>query len=85
MASEADRVGLTPTGGTMRRLEVRIFYFINMNTKICNKCGKEKPLDQFVKNSSKSDGHSNQCINCRHDYYKKYYALNKKRILEKHK
>lgn len=56
-----------------------------MDTKICNKCGKEKPLNQFVKKSSSSDGYSSQCKDCRHEYYKKYYTLNKIRILEKHK
>ena len=44
-----------------------------METKVCTKCGVEKPLDQFAKNSSKPDGLSPQCKECKHKYYEEYY------------
>lgn len=44
-----------------------------METKVCTKCGIEKPLDQFVKNSNKPDGLSPQCKECKHKYYEEYY------------
>jgi len=36
-----------------------------MQTKICAKCGKELPIDEFSKNSSMKDGHLNTCKKCR--------------------
>ena len=44
-----------------------------METKVCTKCGIEKPLDQFAKNSSKPDGLSPQCKECKHKYYEECY------------
>lgn len=48
-----------------------------MKTKVCTKCGIEKPLDQFAKNSSKPDGLSPQCKECKHKYYEEYYKRTK--------
>lgn len=61
-----------------------------METKICTKCGIEKPLTEFVKNKTKKNGYASECKECKHkrylDYYKnnksKFYA-NKKRHKEK--
>jgi hypothetical protein len=33
-------------------------------TKICRKCGKELPIDNYYKNESMSDGYLNQCKEC---------------------
>lgn len=35
-----------------------------MNTKVCAKCGKEKPIDQFHKRKSSKDGHRSYCKDC---------------------
>ena len=45
----------------------------------------EKPLDQFAKNSSKPDGLSPQCKECKHKYYEEYYKKNKGEIYKRHK
>lgn len=56
-----------------------------METKVCTKCGVEKPLDQFAKNSSKPDGLSPQCKECKHKYYEEYYKKHKSEICKKHR
>ncbi|UTW62886.1 hypothetical protein KFE98_01630 [bacterium SCSIO 12741] len=40
------------------------------NTKTCNKCGEEKPLNQFSKDSSResNNGYSYRCKSCDKDY-----------------
>lgn len=35
-----------------------------MKKKRCTKCGKSKPLDEFVKNKRSKNGHTNECRNC---------------------
>lgn len=35
-----------------------------METKICKKCGKEKPINDFYKHKEMSDGHLNFCKEC---------------------
>ena len=47
-----------------------------MDTKVCSKCGIEKPIDNF--NSKKSE-----CKLCEKAYKKEYYQKNRKKILEK--
>ena len=36
-------------------------------TKTCRRCGKTKPLDQFVANPHRRDGHTGQCKVCRNE------------------
>jgi len=39
--------------------------------KVCIRCGKVKPLDQFYKKSTYKDGHDSRCITCLKAYFKK--------------
>ena len=34
-------------------------------TKICCNCGQEKPIDEFVKDNRRKDGHSTLCKECK--------------------
>ena len=54
-----------------------------MKTKICFKCGKERPLSEFYKHKMMKDGHVNKCKPCNKkdvienrlknlDYYRAY-------------
>lgn len=59
-----------------------------MQTKICTKCGKEKPLDtdHFSRNSKSKDGFKTQCKQCVSDYWRnKYYKKNHEKIKQHHK
>lgn len=38
-----------------------------METKICNKCGKELPIDEFYMSPSLQSGRDNTCKNCRRE------------------
>lgn len=48
-----------------------------METKHCNKCGKDKPISEFGKNSSKKDGLQSMCKECTKEYKKLHYATHK--------
>lgn len=47
-------------------------------TKICTKCGQEKPAtaEYFNRQKTKPDGLRSHCKDCRKDEHKKYYAEN---------
>lgn len=47
-----------------------------MLTKICSACKQIKPLDEFVKNKSKKDGHGSSCKVCKRVYDNNYYKNN---------
>lgn len=36
-----------------------------MKTKVCDKCGEEKPLNEFRHRSSNPDGYDNVCKKCK--------------------
>lgn len=41
-------------------------------TKICSKCGEEKPLSDFYENKRLKDGHEGRCKQCVKSYSKEY-------------
>lgn len=43
-----------------------------METKICTKCGIEKPLAEFYKRSDRKTGHRSHCRACTKNSYKQY-------------
>lgn len=45
-------------------------------TKVCRKCGQEKPITEFPKSKTAKDGHEGQCMRCKMDAAN---ALRKKR------
>jgi hypothetical protein len=50
-------------------------------SKVCNKCGEEKLLEEFNKHNNKKYGRQDRCKVC----CKQYYQENKERIAEKNK
>lgn len=69
-------------------------------TRVCRKCGQEKPLEEFAKNKECVLGHSHICKQCkaeqsrkwhaanfekRREYARKYYAANSEKVREKHR
>lgn len=55
------------------------------DAKTCTKCGVEKPLDQFSRNSRASDGRQSQCKACFAAYRKVYREANKEKIVAQQK
>lgn len=53
-----------------------------MKTKICSKCGKEKPITEFYKDKSSKDGLYYWCKECSCKHNKERYRKNKKKIIE---
>ena len=49
-------------------------------SKICSKCGIEKPDSEFKKDSKSKDGLYFRCKECDREYRRKYYAENRERI-----
>lgn len=50
-------------------------------TKVCIKCDKAKPLDEFHRNPRTSDGRQSSCKVCHKEYYRQWYKENKERRL----
>ena len=65
------------------RTDVRQHRKDNQGPKTCTQCNQEKPLDLFVKQSSKSDGRSAHCKEChRWSSIEKKYNLTKDQFME---
>ena len=45
---------------------------LNINSKICTKCGIDKPLNEYPKDKNKSDGYKNACNDCTNKHRKVY-------------
>jgi hypothetical protein len=52
---------------------------MSMKNKICNDCGEEKPLDEFPRDSSRSDNCRNVCKNCYSNLRKKARIIRQKK------
>lgn len=50
-----------------------------MDNKQCSKCSLIKPLTEFRKQSSSSDGHQTQCKTCHRELEKNHYRSSDKR------
>ena len=48
-----------------------------METKICKKCGRELPLENFSKNAKTKDGLQNHCRACASEYSPQIWKRNK--------
>jgi len=48
--------------------------------KRCSKCGELKPLDEFYKNATSSDGHDWKCKSCANKYHKLYSKTNSAKV-----
>jgi NAD-dependent SIR2 family protein deacetylase len=56
-----------------------------METKVCKKCGRELPVENFSINRSNKDGLQTECKECKAEYMKGYWLrrkAEKKRIEE---
>lgn len=56
-----------------------------MNTKICTKCKKKKPLSDFHRNRKSKDGYHYRCKICIKEYDKGRYQRNSKHRLKTNK
>lgn len=56
-----------------------------MKKKTCKKCGKNKPISAFGKDSKTKDKLKTRCKKCRNDLKKEYYLANRTRIIESNK
>lgn len=52
-------------------------------TRVCRKCGQEKPLSEFVKDETRELGYSYTCKHCKREHACKYRADNHEKILER--
>lgn len=51
-----------------------------METRKCKKCGTEKPLDQFIKNSQCKFGRTHKCKECSKRQQRNYRNENRERV-----
>lgn len=52
------------------------------DSKVCTKCGIEKPLTEFTKKKEGLCGHRSRCKVCSKQELQDYYALNKEKVLQ---
>ena len=51
-------------------------------TRVCRKCGQEKPLEEFTKDKECVLGHSHICKQCKAEQSRKYRAANPEKYRE---
>ena len=51
-------------------------------TRVCRKCGQEKPLSEFVKDKTCALGYSHTCKQCNAGRNRKWRAANPEKVLE---
>lgn len=51
-----------------------------METKVCTRCGQEKPLADFIKNNKTKDGRGSQCKACHNIVCKEYLSKKKAKL-----
>jgi hypothetical protein len=51
-------------------------------TRVCRKCGQEKPLEEFAKNKECVLGHSHICKQCKAEQSRKRHAANPEKYRE---
>lgn len=51
-------------------------------TRVCRKCGQEKPLEEFAKDKKCALGHTHICKQCKADQSRKRYAVNPEKARE---
>jgi hypothetical protein len=51
-------------------------------TKKCTKCKVTKPIEDFVKDTSKPSGYTARCKACGNKYNKSYYAANAEELIQ---
>ena len=51
-----------------------------METKLCTKCGKEKPISEFSKSARRADGLQRYCKSCMAEYNRIHYRKIKRFI-----
>ena len=52
-------------------------------TRVCRKCGQEKPLEEFAKNKECVLGHSHICKQCKAEQSRKRHAANPEKYRER--
>lgn len=50
-----------------------------METKVCTKCGRELPIENFYINKSLKGGHDNTCRECKNAYSKEWARKNREK------
>jgi len=55
------------------------------DTKVCSKCGEEKPIDLFGKDKYKKSGLKPSCKKCCNEQYKHWHNKNVEKLMEKYK
>ena len=56
----------------------------NAPSKRCNACGETKALTLFVKDRRLRDGHAAQCLDCRSERLRSYYASHPEKVTARH-
>lgn len=49
-------------------------------TKVCSKCGRELPIEQFTRNHVCKNGYAGQCKDCKREYMRKYNAQKRQKL-----